>query len=156
MARNTQVQYINYYMSGSAAYQVDAQIYRKKAQKTVRKPRKMKKIVVAIDPMAIAGIVVSVVMFVLLIVGVTRLNQVQANAQQMNAYVQTLRVENQQLQETYHSSYDIEEIRQIALARGMVSADMVQQIPIRLTVPTQQAEPTSWDNFLTFLTGLFA
>ena len=49
-----------------------------------------------------------------------------------------------------------DQVRQIAEAMGMVSIDRVPHISLDVTVPVQEAEPTPWETFLTFLTGLFA
>ena len=106
--------------------------------------------------MAIAGISVAFVMFVLMIAGVVRLNAVQERANQMGRYVATLQAENAQLRQTYESSYDLEEIRQFALTRGMVCADSVQQVQLQVSVPQEAQAPSAWENFLIFLTGLFA
>jgi hypothetical protein len=70
--------------------------------------------------------------------------------------VTALQEQNTQLQDTYDSGYDIEQVRQIALAMGMVSAEDVPHISVAVNVPQEEAQPTAWENFCTFLTGLFA
>ncbi len=155
MARRAEIQYINYYMSGSAAYQLETNPIKKNHAPQPKK-RNQKKIVLHIDPMALAGIAVALVMFVLLIAGVVRLCAVQQQANQMRAYVVQLQQENANLHETYKAGYDLEEIRQIALARGMIPASQAQQVQLQVTLPETPQEPTAWENFVTFLTGLFA
>jgi carbohydrate diacid regulator len=49
-----------------------------------------------------------------------------------------------------------EELEKIALAMGMVPSSQVPHISMDVTVPQQEAEPTAWENFCAFLTGLFA
>ena len=88
MARQTEIWYINYYVSGSAAYQVEQKPVKQKA--TLPKPRRQKKIVVHIDPMATLGIFVASVMFVLMIVGAFRLNSVTQQASQMSDFLALL------------------------------------------------------------------
>lgn len=154
MARQTEVCYINYYVSGSAAYQVEQKPVKQKAR--LPKQRRQKKIVVHIDPMATLGIFVACVMFVLMIAGAVRLNGVQQQAEQMSSYVSYLQQETEQLRATYEQGYDPEEIRQIAETQGMVSAENAQRVEITVEIPEEIQEPTIWESFVTFLTGLFA
>lgn len=154
MARQTEVCYINYYVSGSAAYQVEQKPVKQKAR--LPKQRRQKKIVVHIDPMATLGIFVACVMFVLMVAGAVRLNGVQQQAEQMSSYVSYLQQETEQLRATYEQGYDPEEIRQIAETQGMVSAENAQRVEITVEIPEEIQEPTIWESFVTFLTGLFA
>ena len=154
MARQTEICYINYYVSGSAAYQVEQKPVKQKA--TLPKPRRQKKIVVHIDPMATLGIFVASVMFVLMIVGAFRLNSVTQQASQMSDYVVALQNETAQLRNTYEQGYDLEEIRRIAEARGMIPINDAQHVEILIEIPEETQEPTVWESFVTFLTGLFA
>ena len=154
MARQTEICYINYYVSGSAAYQVEQKPVKQKA--TLPKPRRQKKIVVHIDPMATLGIFVASVMFVLMIVGAFRLNSVTQQASQMSDYVVALQNETAQLRNTYEQGYDLEEIRRIAEARGMIPINDAQHVEILVEIPEETQEPTVWESFVTFLTGLFA
>ena len=154
MARQTEVCYINYYVSGSAAYQVEQKPVKQKAR--LPKQRRQKKIVVHIDPMATLGIFVACVMFVLMIAGAVRLNGVQQQAERMSNYVSYLQQETEQLRATYEQGYDPEEIRQIAETQGMVSAENAQRVEITVEIPEEIQEPTIWESFVTFLTGLFA
>ena len=156
MARQTEVRYISYYMVGSAACQVEPFDYRKKKEVKLPKQRKNKKIVLYLDPMAVLGIVVAFTMFVLMIAGAVRLSILTDKAEQMGNYAASLQVQNEQLRATYEAGFDLEEIRQIAEARGMVSMDQAQQVKVHVSVPQEVQEPSAWDNFLTFLTGLFA
>jgi len=154
MARQTEICYINYYVSGSAAYQVEQKPVKQKAK--LPKMRRQKKIVVHIDPMATLGIFMACVMFVLMIVGAVRLGSVQQQSELMSSYVSLLQDETAQLRATYEQGYDLEEIRQIAEARGMIPIEDAQQVQIRVEIPEVTEEPTVWESFVTFLTGLFA
>lgn len=154
MARQPDIQYIRYYTDGSAA--------RKFAPlaplKTLKLPkiRLKKRITLHIDPLAIAGIVMAVVMSVLMVAGILKLNAATEQLQTMETYVQTLHEENIQLQQTFREGYDLEEIKTTALALGLVPKDQVRHVTMR--VPPEQIveEPTSWERFCTFLMGLFA
>jgi hypothetical protein len=63
------------------------------------------------------------------------------------------------LQNKYDSSYDLEEIREIALAMGMVPMEQLETVQISVPVveaEEQAQEPSGWEAFCTFLAGLFA
>lgn len=154
MARQNEICYINYYVSGSAAYQVEQKPVKQKAK--LPKMRRKKRIVVHVDPMATLGIFVACVMFVLMVVGAVRLGAVRQQAEQMSNYVSQLQNETAQLRAEYEQGYDLEEIRKIAEARGMIPIEDAQQVQIRVEIPEMTEEPTVWESFVTFLTGLFA
>ena len=155
MANYTDVRYINAYVSGSMAYMTQPKPARKKVA-VMPKFRIPKELVIAIDPVAIFGIVVAVAMAIVLLTGFMTLNQANEEARAMEAYVTTLQEQNTQLQDTYDNGYDLEQVRQIALAMGMVSVEDVPHISVEVNVPQEEAKPTAWENFCTFLTGLFA
>lgn len=155
MARQPEVRYINAYVSGTMAYQLEAP-ERKKKQVKLPKMRRQKKTVIALDPVAIGGIVVAAAMLVLLLVGFVRLQDARAEVMQLQDYVSSLQQENETLQDTYASGYDLEEIEKIALAMGMVPSSEVTRISVSVTVPYEEPESTAWESFCAFLTGLFA
>ncbi|MBQ2785392.1 MAG: hypothetical protein IJF02_02700 [Oscillospiraceae bacterium] len=155
MARQPEIQYINAYVSGTMAYQLEAPARRKKQVK-LPKMRRQKKTVIALDPVAIGGIVVAAAMLVLLLVGFVRLQDARAEVTQLQNYVSSLQQENATLQDTYTSGYDLNEIEKIALAMGLVPSSEVTQISVSVTVPHAEPEPTAWESFCAFLTGLFA
>jgi cell division protein FtsL len=156
MARQPEVQYINAYVSGSIAYQLNTMPARKKKKVTLPKPRREKKTVVRLDPVAICGIAMAAVLLVLLVVGFARLQDARAEAAALESYVSDLREENKQLQDTYSAGYDLEEIEKIAQAMGMVPQSQIPQVEIEVNVPQQESQPTAWESFCAFLTGLFA
>lgn len=156
MGRNPEIRYINTYVSGSAAYQLEPGLPQQKKQVKLPRPRREEKKVIRLDPVAIMGIIVAVVLLVLLVAGFARLEAAQAEARTLNAYVSALQEQNRKLQDTYASGYDLEEIREIALAMGMVPADELRHIQTELVIPPQPEEPDAWEALCTFLTGLFA
>ena len=91
-----------------------------------------------------------------MIINVVQLNQAQAEANQLRAYVETLQTENEQLQDTYTSNYDMEEIRDIALTLGMVPAEQVTHMRMQMAAPQVVEEPTAWESFWAFMVGMFA
>ena len=154
MAQQPDIQYIRYYTDGSAARKVAPLA----PLKTLKLPkiRLKKRITLHVDPLAIAGILMAVVMMVLMAVGVANLNTASQQLQTMESYVQTLTEENVQLNNAFHEGYDLEEIRTTALALGMVPKDQVQHVTIRIPAEIVEEKPSSWERFYTFLTGLFA
>ncbi len=154
MARKTEVRYVNFYTAGSAAYQYDPQ---PKKQVVLPKPktRRQKKIVLRLDPVVAVGVCVAFVMLIMMIVGLFQLGAAQQQAKQMERYVAVLQDKNEDLDDTYRSGFDPEEIREIATAMGMIPVEQAQRVYI--SVPAETAEePTVWENIYTFLTGLFA
>ena len=155
MARQNEIRYVNTYMAGSAAYQLEPVKPHKKAVHLPKAP-KQKKVLVYVDPMTILGFAVALVMIVSMVVGVTQLKASRAEEAALAAYVSRLEQENETLAETYRQGYDLEEIRRYAEAMGLVPVSQVERIRIRVQEPEAPAEPTAWEDFCTFLAGLFA
>ena len=153
MARQFDVQYIRSYTDGTAARKLEVPQTAKPVRRSAA-PKK-KKIVIHIDPLAIIGITMAVVMMVLMAAGFTKLLDAQEEMAQMQSYVEYLQQENSSLQQQYDAGYDLENVRQTALALGLVPMEDVPQISIRVSVPPQE-QPSGWDQFRTFLAGLFA
>ena len=155
MAKNNS-RYIQFYTPGTAAVKVQIQDEQKWAP--LPEPKQEKKIVIAVDPVAILGFVVAVCMLVLMTVGINQLNAARREVATLENYVVQLTAENYTLEQTYSEGYDLEDVRQAALDMGMVSAEEIPQTRIYVTLPTVQAdEPvTLWEQVTTFLTGLFA
>ena len=155
MARQPQVQYINFYTAGSAAYRYEEPI-RQKTEVKLPKPRRKKRMVIRLDPVALVGLCMAVILLISMISGVCNLVSARKEQAQMAAYVQRLQQENSKLQEEYTQGYDLEEIRQIATAMGMIPAEQAQHITVSVIQMEAEPEPTRWENFCIFLAGLFA
>ena len=155
MALQREVRYINDYVSGSIAYQPERKSQKKQSAQ-LPKMKKQQKLVIAIDPLALGGIVMAMVLAVMLLVGGVNLINAKQEAQIMKDYVASLQEKNARLQDTYSSSYDLEEIREIALTMGMVPIEQVPHIQMQVVVPEAPVEPTAWENFWAFMVGLFA
>ncbi len=153
MAHRTDIKYIHMYTQGSAARKIEPVA----PWKTMNLPRikKQKRVVLHVDPVAILGIVVAAVMLIAMFVGVAQLRSVQQEASVMEQYVDTLKNDNNVLEDAYNS-IDLQQIEQMALALGMVPAEQVQNISIRVEVPERTQTPSFFDQIRTFLTGLFA
>lgn len=154
MAQLSKVQYVQYYTDGSAAQKLAPRT----PFKTGKLPRakRQKRLTVYVDPVAFAGIAVALVMLVLMIVGVAQLRSAQQQTAAMTKYVENLQQENQLLQNTYTSGYDLEEIERTALALGMVPEEQVQHITLPTPEVQLQEETEGIHRFWSFLTGLFA
>ncbi len=153
MAGRIDVRYIHFYTDGSAARKVmPAEPIR---PVKLPKARKRRRIVMRVDPIAMAGIVLSVVMLVLMWAGMAKLNQARAETAVMASYVDTLRQEQELLSAEYENGYDLAQVERTALALGMVPEDQVARVTLKIPQPPAE-EPGAWERFYTFLTGLFA
>lgn len=155
MAMQPEIRYINAYVSGTAAPQPE-----KRPQRTsmaqLPKIKKQPRYVIPVDVVAMGGILAAMVLAVMLVVGLVQMNQAQQQAQMYREYAVSLQEANAKLQDTYTSSYDLDEVREIAIAMGMVPAEEVPHLQMQISAPPQVQEPTAWESFWTFLVGLFA
>lgn len=157
MALQPDIQYVPIcYVDGSTARKLEQPVYKAPAAPQPRR-RKAKRIVVAIDPVAIFGLLVAMVMLVCMVSGFVEYSAVQAQNRQMTDYVTSLELEKAQLEQTYRDGYDLDEIRDFAEANGMVPAEDAPQIQIEVQIPQQEETQLSfWESITTFLAGLFA
>ena len=156
MALKPDIMYVSYYTAGSAAYDVERKPAKPKAA-PVHKQRRAKKKVIAVDPIAVCGLLVAVVMFFMLIAGVQDYQDSLEQAQRMSMYVEQLKNENAALQNTYDNSYDADAVFEMATAIGMIPKEDVEHIQIQVNIPQQEEVQLSfWENVSLFLTGLFA
>ena len=159
MARQWDIQYINAYVSGTTAYQVQPVVPKKKKPVHLPKPRKEKRIPIAVDPVAIMSIAVALVLAVALLVSFVELGVTIQKNQQMEAYLQQLQEDNQRLQEQYEAGYDLDYIRETALAMGLVPMEQVQHIQMAAdsdNIVDVEIQMSVWEAFCAFVTGLFA
>lgn len=158
MAMQPDIQYVPFcYVDGSAARKVQRQPEKKATQATAPKQRRAKRKVIAVDPVAISGIVIAVVMLVMLLAGYAEYTAVQEQKLQMQDYLTSLQLENAQLQQTFDSNVDMEYVEEVAGALGMVPAADANQIQIEVQLPIQETtQLTLWESITTFLAGLFA
>lgn len=154
MARSADVQYVQYRVDGTAARK--AEQVPETSTPVYTRPRAQRR-VIAVDPVALVGIVVSAVVVIAMAIGLVQYRQNLNAARQMSQYVQQLQQENQQLEANYKAGYDLEQIRDIALEAGMVPAENQQRIRVYVQQPEQeQTRMSFWDTLTTFLAGIFA
>ena len=159
MSRKIEVRYVNLYSAytaGSAAYQFDPEPIRQKKEVVLPKPRRQKKIVVRMDPVAVLGICMAIVLLISMTVGLFQLGAAKKEAQQMQNYVNTLTQRNEELTATYEQGYDPEEIYQIAIALGMIPAEQAQHVQLRTEAPVLEEQTPVRESFWASLAGLFA
>ena len=160
MALQPDIQYVPfYYVDGSAARKVT----QKKSAQTVSAPvpaprrRQSKRKTVAVDPVAIGGLLVVMVLLVSMVAGFVEYRTVQNRNAQMSQYISELEQQNSQLQQEYENGYDLEDIQDIAGVLGMVPAEEAEQITIEVAPAQQeQMQMSFWESITTFLAGLFA
>lgn len=157
MVHKPDIQYIQqFYVYGSEAKVVELKPVPKKPKTKLPKPKVEKVTNIYIDPLAVCGLVVAAVMLVVMIIGLFQFRSVCREQKQLENYMTTLEETSEELETFYHSQYNLDEIRERALAIGMVPIEENPPIPITVTIPEPEPEPTAWDNFVWFISGLFA
>ena len=155
MARQTEIRYVNLYMVGSTACQLEPVQQKKKPVRLPRAPRQQK-LLICVDSLTIIGFVVAFVMIIAMTVGVVQLNAARSEAAALEAYVASLEEENAELKTTYREGYDVEEIQRYAEAMGYIPISQAQTVYVHVEEPRVPEEPTAWEDFCMFLAGLFA
>ena len=155
MARQPDIQYVSFYTAGSAAMKIQPAVPAK-AVAPKAKPRKQKRIVLHVDPVALCGIAVAALMLVLMVVGMGQLQAARQETVAMQQYVATLREENAELHSDYEASYDLDEVREMALALGMVPGEQAPNTYISVTENQEVVQLSFWDQVTVFFTTLFS
>ena len=157
MSQKPKIQYVGqFYIHGSEARQLELEAKRKQAKSKLPLERLRSVREISLDPVAIGGIFVSLVLLAVMIVGALQLKTDWANYRVMDSYVSRLSSQNAKLTEEYRSQYDLDDIRSKAEALGMVPREELQTRSVYVTVPQPEPEPTWWENLQWFLEGLFA
>ena len=154
MARKSDIQYVQFYMDGSAARQLELEPRRPKKKLQQPRPRRKKKIVLHVDFIAVAGMLVAGVMLLLMLTGMSGLNKLNDEVTRLEGYLSELEQENLELHHTYREGYDIDQIREQALEMGMIPASRATTVTIQVGDAADSEEQAS--SFWSFLEGLFA
>ena len=155
MANRPAIQYVQFYTDGSAARKLAPE--RSAPKTTLPKPRRQKRKVLFVDPVAILGIVVAFCMLITMAVGVAEFVSIREEAAQMEQYLEQLQQENAELSARYAEGYDLKNVEKTALALGMVPAEQAAHVQLPATVPESEPQAlTLWERIGTFLAGLFA
>ena len=157
MNQKPKIQYVGqFYVHGSEARQLQLQEQKRQAKTKLPLARIQKIEKIYVDPVALAGIVVAVVMLVTMVLGAVQIKRDWDRYEQVSAYVSELKKENARLNHAYRLSYDLEDIKSKALAMGLVPKSELETVAITVTVPEREPVLTRSDEIRLFLEGLFA
>ena len=157
MAAKPEIQYVDqFYVYGSEAKKLEPkrQEQRKKAVRPQAQAEQVK--VISIDPVALIGLAVAVVMLVCLVVSALQIVDTWKEFDTVSKYMAQLKQENAALEHEYANGYDIVEVEAAALALGMIPATEANTIVLSVSIPQPEPEPSAWAEFVWFMEGLFA
>ena len=154
MERKPDIQYVGqFYVHGSEALELAQQMGRSsKSKLPLSRRRQIQKVYV--DPVALVGIAVAVVMLVVMVVGAIQIHAAWTEYEAMATYLEELKRENAVLEHGYRSGFDLDDIAQKAAALGMVPIEEAKTIQVTVTMPLVQPEPTWWEEVVWFFDGL--
>jgi len=157
MVQKPKIQYIGqFYVHGSEARALELEEQRKKAKARRPLARLQQVELIYVDPIAVAGILVAVLMLVTMVTGALALKNDWAEYEQMATYVSYLKKENAKLAEEYRAGYDIEDIRSKALALGMVPREELKTRTVTVTMPEQEPEVSRVELIKSYFEDMFA
>lgn len=156
MTQKPKIQYVGqFYVYGSEA---KAPALKEKKKPKTKLPQAKRETVteITLEPLALGSIAVTVVLLVALAVSAFQLRSAWQEYTIMSGYVDQLTTTNVELLETYRAGYSLDDVEIQAQSLGMVPAEQVKTVTIRLTPPVTQVEETLWDDIVWFFKGLFA
>lgn len=157
MVQKPDIQYVTqFYSYGSEAKVLELKPAKKQKKSVLPKAAPQQKICIAVDPVALGGILIALVLAVVLAVSVNSYLNVCNDYEVMTNHVIELQNTNVQRQREYASMYDLTDIEAKALALGMVSVEQAEVITFVPVTVEPEVEPTWWENISWFLKGLFA
>lgn len=158
MVKKPEIQYIDkFYIHGSEARVLELKPKRRIIKTVLPLSVPDKTVKIAVDPVALCGIVVAVAMLVLLAVGAVQYANVCSRYQDMMDYVVAVQNRNVELNQEYENGYDLADIEQKALALGMIPASEAKVISVgHVDVPQREPEMTFWEEMRWLMEGLFA
>ena len=157
MAAKPDIQYVTqFYSYDSEAKVLQLKTANKKQKTQLPKAVPQQKIMVAVDPVAVAGIVIALMLVVLMVVSVQSYIDVCNEYAVMTERVVELQNDNVLDQQKYREMYDLADIEEKALALGMIPMDEAQIVIITPVMPEETPEPGLWEDVSWFLKGLFA
>ena len=134
MANRYGIEYVNFYTDGSSARKIAP--VRKMATVELPKPKKRKRKVIYVDPVATLGILVAVCLLIMMCVGLTRLSQERAQALALAQYTEEV---DPELVLAYHTQgkaiywqfkdYQVPGARALAEAFAQASGYSVEDTP---------------------------
>ena len=157
MNQKPKIQYVGqFYVHGSEARQLQLQEQKRQAKTKLPIARIQKIEKVYVDPVALAGIAVAVVMLVTMVLGAIQIKRDWDQYEQVSSYVSELKKENARKNHAYRLSYDLADIETKALAMGLVPRSDLETVTVSVTVPEKLPQMTRMEEIRFFLEGLFA
>ena len=157
MVQKADIQYVTqFYSYGSEAKVLELKPAQKKQKKALPIAKPEQKIQIAVDPVALAGILIAVAMVIVMAISVHGYLDTCDEYRAMTKRVITLQNINVEKQQAYQKMYNLDDIREKALALGMIPVEEAQVITISPVIPQPEPEPTWWENISWFMNGLFA
>ena len=157
MNQKPKIQYVGqFYVHGSEARKLQLEQEKRQAKTKLPLARLQKIEKIYVDPVALGGIVVAIIMLAVMVTGALQLRDDWEEYETMSNYVSQLKRENAELTQTYRSGYDLEDIRTKALALGLVPKEELETRSVIVTVPQPEPVPNKIDQIKWFLEGLFA
>lgn len=156
MAHNADIRYIRFYTDGSAAKKIAPAVPDVSTITTAPRTHKKKRIRIYVDPVAVLGIAVSVIMLICIYAGISGFNRAQARCSDMQQKVADLRVENARLQEDYEKGYDLSAIGAEARNLGMIPQSSVEHISISVITESEAQTNQAVSQLVALLADLFA
>ena len=157
MAQKPKIQYIGqFYIHGSEACALELEEQRQQAKARRPLARLQQVELIYVDPIAIAGILVAVIMLATMLTGALALQDDWEVYEQMATYVSYLKKENARLDAEYRAGYDIDDIQSKALALGLVPSSELQKRTVFLTPPEKEPEISRIEQIKTYFEDMFA
>ena len=157
MNQKPKIQYVGqFYVHGSEARAIQLQEEKRQAKTKLPLARIQTIEKIYVDPVALIGIAVAVVMLVTMVLGAVQIKRDWDQYERVSAYVSELKRENASLNHAYRASYDLNDIKSKALAMGLVPKSELETIAVSVTVPQPEPELTRAEEIKLFLEGLFA
>ena len=157
MVQKPDIQYVTqFYSYGSEAKVLELKTQKKNKKTVLPKAQPQQKIRIMIDPIALAGIAIAIVMVLLMAVSVQNYLDICADYEVMTNRVIELQNTNVQRQQEYVSMYDPADIYEKAIALGMIPMEEAEVVAISPVIPEAEPEAPWWENISWFMRGLFA
>ena len=148
------IQYVGqFYVYGS-----EVQARKKKEKKSLlpRAPRAEVQHCVYVDPVAVCGIAVALLMLVVLAVGAFQLRAAMQQYNAQSAQLSAIKRENARLEHLYRTSLDLEATPAHEDKPRTVPAAQLDHRGLVVTRGETPEEPTAWEDFVWFVKGLLS
>ena len=157
MNQKPKIQYVGqFYVHGSEARALQLQEEKRQAKTKLPLARIQKIEKIYVDPVALTGIAVAVVMLVTMVLGAIQIKRDWDQYELVSSYVSELKKENARKNHAYRMSYDLADIETKALAMGLVPRSELETVTVSVTVPEKVPQMTRMEEIRFFLEGLFA